>query len=159
MKQEDELKHITDYLSNQYQMTIATYGDHPWIATVYYSLDDDLHLYFLSDPTTLHCQHIAKNPQVAVSICDSPQNPSSKKKGIQIFGIAEKISEIHKIKHSLTLWRKTLGITSSIYTYEGMMKKSIAGRMYMIKPKKIKFFNEDLWEEGMEREIDLDNFI
>ena len=136
-------------------MVIATYGEHPWIATEYYSFDDDFNFYFLSDPKTLHCKQIAKNSNVALSICDAPQHPSAKKKGIQIFGIATKISGVHKIKHALGLWRKTLGVTSDAYTYEGMMKKAIKGRMYKVESKKIKFFNEELWEEGKERLISL----
>ncbi len=136
-------------------MTIATYGVHPWIATVYYSLDDDLNVYFLSDPKTLHCKQIATNPNVALSVSDSPQNPSSKKKGVQVFGVAEEVSGMQKIKHAIGLWRKTLGVTSDAYTYEGMMKKAIKGRMYRVQIKKIKFFNQELWDEGSEPMISL----
>jgi uncharacterized protein YhbP (UPF0306 family) len=156
MKQEDMVKHIADFLHTKYQMVIATYGEHPWIATVYYSLDSDLNFYFLSDPGTLHCKQIAVNPNVALSIGDAPQDPSAKKKCVQIFGVTEKISGMNKIRHALGLWRKTLGITSDAYTYEGMMKKLIKGRMYKVKPKKIKFFNEELWEEGSEPTISLE---
>lgn len=136
-------------------MVIATYGEYPWIATVYYSLDKDLNFYFLSDPATLHCRQIESNPNVALSISDAPQNPVSKKKGVQIFGVAEKISEIHKITHALNLWRKTLGVTSAAYTYKGMMKKAIKGRMYKVEPRKMKLFNEELWTEGSEPTITL----
>ncbi|OGK24910.1 hypothetical protein A2954_00785 [Candidatus Roizmanbacteria bacterium RIFCSPLOWO2_01_FULL_37_12] len=136
-------------------MVVATYGSHPWIATVYYTLDQDLNIYFLSDPNTIHCRQIAKNPKVAITIADSPQRPTSKKKGLQIFGLAKQISGMHKIIHALNLWRKTLGVTSEAYTYTGMMKKAIKGRMYKVVPKKIKFFNEELWDEGKEPTIKL----
>ncbi|MCD8507476.1 pyridoxamine 5'-phosphate oxidase family protein [Candidatus Woesebacteria bacterium] len=74
-------------------MVLATYGEHPWIATLYYSSDEELNVYFLSNPETLHCKQIVENPHVALSIADSPQEPSSKKKGIQIYGLAEQISD------------------------------------------------------------------
>lgn len=90
-----------------------------------------------------------------MSIAESPQDPNSKKKGLQIFGIAEQISGERKVTHALTLWKNTLGVTSSAYTYAGMVKKTINGRMYKVTPKKIKFFNEELWEEGKEETIDL----
>ena len=150
MQQKAILQHIKTFLSERFQLTLATYGEHPWIATLYYSFDADLNLYFLSDPNTLHCQQIEKNPQVAVSITDAPQNPASEKKGLQAFGVAEQISDMHKIKHALGLWRKTLNVTSEAYTYEGMLKKAIKGRMYKVTLKQIKFFNEALWEEGKE---------
>lgn len=131
-------------------MSIATYGDDPWIATVYYSTDDKLNLYFLSNPETIYCRHIEVNPKVAIAVADSPQNPNSNKKGMQIFGLAEQISGKQKITHALDLWKKTLKVSSDAYTYAGMMKKAIYGRMYKVTIVKIKFFNEDLWEEGKE---------
>ncbi len=36
-----------------------------------------------------------------------------------------------------------------------MMSKLIDGRMYKVIPKKIKFFNQELWEEGKEPLIEL----
>lgn len=151
-----DLEYIKDFLKDDNkQMVIATYGEHPWIATVYFSFDQDLNLYFLSDPDTIHCQHIMNNPNVAVAIAKSPQNPSSKKKGLQIFGIAEQLVEVSQIKHALDLWRSTLGVTSDKYTYEGMIKNEISGRMFKVVPKKIKFFNEEIWDDGEEFVIEL----
>lgn len=74
-------------------MSLATYGDHPWIASVYYSYDTNLHLYFLSSPETLHARHITNEPQVAVSIADSSQKISAAKIGLQMYGIAEQITQ------------------------------------------------------------------
>lgn len=151
-----DLEYIKDFLKDDNkQMVIATYGEHPWIATVYFSFDQDLNLYFLSDPDTIHCQHIMNNPNVAVAIAKSPQNPSSKKKGLQIFGIAEQLVEVSQIKHALDMWRSTLGVTSDKYTYEGMIKNETSGRMFKVVPKKIKFFNEEIWDDGKEFVIEL----
>lgn len=149
------IDHIQAFIKKNFQMTIATYGEQPWIATVYYSADDELNIYFLSDPNTIHCQHIARNPEVAISIANSPQSPTSKKKGLQIFGIAEQISSEKKISHALNLWRNSLGVTSDSYTYAGMMKNAIKGRMYKVTVKKVKFFNQELWSEGEEPLIEL----
>lgn len=152
---EQDLEHIKKYLSSHYQMAVATSGRFPWICTVYYSIDNDLNIYFLTSPSTIHGKQIAKNPKVAVAISDAPQSPNSKKKGLQIYGLCKQISGARKVTHAITLWNKTLGVTSKDYSYEGMIKKAISGRMYKITPKKIKFFNEDLAEEGKERLIEL----
>jgi len=136
-------------------MVIATCGEHPWIATVYYAMDDNWNFYFLSDPKTLHCQHIAKNPEVALAIATSPQDLSENKKGVQIFGLAEQITEEAEITTAVNLWKKRLSVESDDYSYAGMMANKIKGRMYKVVPKKTKFFNEDLWEEGTETTIEL----
>lgn len=153
MKKNEVQTQVFEYLRSNFQMAIATYGDYPWIATVYYSIDETLNLYFLSDPKTIHCSQIKKNPNVAIAIADSPQNPAQNKKGIQLYGFAEEISGMHKIKHALSLWKKTLGVTSDAYTYEGMMKQAITGRMYKVTPKKIKYMNPELWKEAQTIEL------
>lgn len=136
-------------------MVVATSGDFPWACTVYYSTDNDLNIYFLTSPDTLHAQQIQSNPKVAVAIADSPQRPNSSKSGLQISGLCKQITGERKITHAITLWNKSLGVTDPNYSYAGMVKKAISGRMYKIVPKKIKYFNESLWEEGKERMIEL----
>lgn len=153
-KQQD-LEHIKKYLENHFQLVLATNGKFPWICTLYYSIDNDLNIYFLTGPATIHGKQIARNAKVAVAVSDSPQTPNSKKKGLQIYGLCKQISGVRKVTHAITLWKQTLGVTSKDYSYEGMVKKAISGRMYKITPKKIKFFNEELAEEGKERLIEL----
>ena len=155
MEKQDIIEHIREFLLSHFQMVVSTYSNYPWTATLYYSVDQDLNIYFLSSPETIHCKQIEKNPKVAVAVVDSPQKPTSLKKGVQIYGKAKRISGINKIKYALDLWKKTLDVTSPLYTYEGMMKKAIKGRMYRITPIKIKFFNEALWKEGTEPTIKL----
>ena len=153
-KQQD-LEQVKKYLKNHFQLVLATVGTHPWVCTLYYSIDNDLNIYFLTSPKTIHGQQLAKNSKVAAAISDSPQTPTAKKKGLQIYGLCKQISGARKVTHAITLWKQTLGVTSKDYSYEGMIKKAISGRMYKITPKKIKFFNEELWEEGMEKLIEL----
>lgn len=150
--------HIRDYLKKHNLMQVATYGnDHPWIASVYYSFDDELNLYFLSSPSTIHCKQIAQNEKVAVAITNSNQSMSGFKKGLQIYGIAEQISDVSKIKHSLKLWKDSLGVNDNELSHESMVKKVVSGRMYKITPKKIKFFNQDLFkvEDGNEPVLEM----
>src|SRR3989344_3839743 len=145
-------QHVLDFLKKHQLMVVATYGEHPWIASVYYSFDQNLNLYFLSDPDTLHCQQIAINPEVAVAIADSRQKPNEFKKGLQIYGVATQISDANKIKNALSLWKQTLQVTDPELTYQNMLKKIVKGRMYKITPRKIKFFNQELFkvEDGQE---------
>jgi uncharacterized protein YhbP (UPF0306 family) len=155
LSKEENLAHIKKFLESHFQMVVATNDRFPWICTVYYSIDSDLNIYFLTGPSTIHGKQIAKNPKVAVAIADAPQTPTSKKKGLQIYGVCKQISGARKVTHAITLWKQTLGVTSKDYSYEGMIKKAITGRMYKITPKKIKFYNEELWEEGDECLIEL----
>ena len=108
---------IINFLKTQKLMVVATSGDFPWIANVYFTFDDNLNIYFFSDPNTLHCRQIAQNSTVAVSIVDSHQDVSQLKRGLQISGIAEQISDMEKVKQSLKMWKEALGIKTAKSPY------------------------------------------
>jgi uncharacterized protein len=82
----DPLKQqILDYLETHNTMTLATCsGDVPWAATVFYA-SNDLQLYFFSVPDSRHCQNLAANPRVAVTIQEDYRD-WRKIKGIQLEG-------------------------------------------------------------------------
>ena len=82
----DNLKRqILDYLKGHNTMTLATCaGDLPWAATVFFA-SDDLKLYFFSAPESRHCQNLAANARVAVTIQEDYQDWRAIK-GIQLEG-------------------------------------------------------------------------
>lgn len=127
-------------------MTVGTYGDFPWMATMYYAFDQDANLYFLSSPETLHCRQIAKNNKVGVAIADSQQKIGDKKKGLQMWGIAEQIRETNETKKAIQLWKDYLGVN-----------KEIKGPMYKITPKRIKLFDQEMFkvDDGREPVLEL----
>jgi hypothetical protein len=61
--------HLTDLLSAS-TMTLATSGTDgaPHATPVYFAADENLHLYFFSDPQSLHGQHVAHHPRAAASL-------------------------------------------------------------------------------------------
>lgn len=133
-------------------MTVATYGEHPWIATVYFGYDDDLNLYFISDATTLHARQIAANSRVAVAIADSSQTPDAKKKGLQLFGTAVLLTTASDTEKARTCWVRNIGIPDA-----SLPLAAVEGRMYKVSPAKIKHFNQALFdvEDGQEPVLEL----
>ena len=58
------------------------------INTAYFASDDELRLYFLSNPASLHCRNIARRPRMAVAVFDTHQPWGTPGKGLQLFGAA-----------------------------------------------------------------------
>lgn len=132
---------VLDFLPRHKLMQVATYGEHPWIATVYYTFDKALNIYFLSSPLTLHAKNIMKNPKVAVSIADSDQKINKPKRGLQIYGLARQISGLEKVRYALKLWKTNLGVIDPQLT-----AKAATGSMFKIVPKRIKLFDQELFK-------------
>lgn len=142
---------LLSYLKSQHTMSLATFDGKLWICTVFYAIDDKLNFYFISEPNTRHSKGILKNSQVACSIANTNQVTTDKKIGVQIVGIASEVKNRNKIKVVLGLWNKVNPGFESIINLPNMIKKVISGKVYLIKPKEIKFFNEKLYgSEGFE---------
>ena len=146
---------ISKYLTTHNQFALATFGDHPWVATMYYGIDQDLNIYFLTNPETIHAKGLKDNSRVAAVFADSPQNPASKKIGVQMWGHAEELEGEEPIKEGFKIWCLVLKVTDPKYSYEGIKSGDLHYRIYKLVPKKIKYYNEELWEEGEEKVIDL----
>ncbi|NOY15254.1 MAG: pyridoxamine 5'-phosphate oxidase family protein [bacterium] len=142
---ESDKKALLDYLGSQRLMSVATYGKNPWIATVYYVVDDGLNFYFFSDPKTQHGQDIAQNDKVVCSIADSSQKVTDKKVGVQLWGRCRVVESLEKIKWLFRKWHENNPGVESFLNLENMKKGAIKAKAYRVVPKKIKFFNEKLY--------------
>jgi uncharacterized protein YhbP (UPF0306 family) len=141
-------KLILDYLKSHKLMTLATVsGNKPWVATVYYAVDDNLNLYLVASPKTEHGQAAARNKNVACNIADSHQLVTDKKVGMQIQGAIERLKGIAAVKGALKMWHRVNPGKEAIINWENMSKKAIKSRTYKVTPKKIRFFNEELYGE------------
>jgi uncharacterized protein YhbP (UPF0306 family) len=101
-----EKNEIFEFLAKHKLMSLGTYYKLPWAASVYFLFDEEFNFYFLGSPTTLHCRNIAKNPKVSITVADSHQKASDKKKGFQARGVAKKITSILEVKNVLKAWNK-----------------------------------------------------
>jgi uncharacterized protein YhbP (UPF0306 family) len=67
---------------------IATVGKNgrAHINTAYFGYSDDLELYFLSHPHSLHCRNLQARPTMAIAVFESAQRWGELDRGLQLFG-------------------------------------------------------------------------
>ncbi len=91
----DDLRaRIADYLSAHHTMTVATAapaGNGPHAAHVFYAMDNDLRLIFLSQKTSLHGQHIGEAAPVAVTVSED-YDQWRDIQGVQLWGMARRLT-------------------------------------------------------------------
>ncbi|MBI3955296.1 pyridoxamine 5'-phosphate oxidase family protein [Candidatus Gottesmanbacteria bacterium] len=142
---------LLQYLKSHNFMTVATVDGKPWVANVYYVVDDDFNLYFLSEPQSKHGQDLVRNPLVACSIADSHQKVTDQKIGVQLQGMTKMVNVLTKMRWMLHLWNRVNPGFESLINLKNIQNKVIKGRIYQVKPHLIKFFNESLYgPEGSE---------
>ncbi|MBX4211245.1 MAG: pyridoxamine 5'-phosphate oxidase family protein [Candidatus Yanofskybacteria bacterium] len=81
---------IHEVLGKGYLMSLATVDDGGvWVADVIFVYDDELNIYWMSDPDVRHSHAILKNSHIAGTITVS--GPGEDNVGIQFEGVAQKI--------------------------------------------------------------------
>ncbi len=138
-------KSLSSILESNTLLSMATVKNNKesYVNTVYYAYSDGLNFYYLSPPTAEHSKNLIKNNSVAVSIFDSRQNiPTNKKSGLQIFGTARLARSTELIEGIKLYSQRFIWFVKYIKTPRDFLKKVIQSKLYIIKPKQIKIFDE-----------------
>jgi len=154
----NELKEqILDYLRSHNTMTLATtVGDLPWAATVFFA-SEDLHLYFFSAPDSRHCQNLAANPRVAVTIQEDYQD-WRKIKGIQLEGRVSLVDGVLEKTKAMVIYAAKYPEIIKLFTNpaSGLFYKAfLKVKFYCVMPDKV-FFIDNAQGFGKRQELTID---
>lgn len=93
MKQEELVKLAKDIIKNNIYLTLGTADANPWVAPLFYCVNENYNFYFISQLDSLHTKQMLKNPKVAFSIFDSHAE-EGKGTGIQAMGDIHMVDEV-----------------------------------------------------------------
>lgn len=82
---------VVEVLKNAHLMSLATVDSTgPWVADVIFVFDDDVNIYWMSDPDCRHSKALLRDARVAgsITVSDKSKQPNL---GIQFEGRAEKL--------------------------------------------------------------------
>jgi uncharacterized protein YhbP (UPF0306 family) len=136
-----DTKSLEKFLDSHILMSVATFGEYPWPAIVYYVRDNAFNLYYMSDPGTIHSKNIKDNPKVACAIYDSTQLYEYEKVGVQLYGEVSELNILEKVRWVLKLWNKLIAVKKDLKVDIDDFIRLGKSKMYKVTPKKIKFFN------------------
>lgn len=129
---------IKKYLQDGRVMQLATsVGDQPWVCTVYYVMDRNFNIYWLSFPSRRHSQEISKNNKVAITVPVKFELPVV---GVQAVGIAEEVVDQATVKVVMDLYSSKYDAGHSFY--ENFKEGTNRHQMYKLIPSNFVLFDE-----------------
>jgi uncharacterized protein len=151
----DELKQqVLDYLQGHNTMTLATcFGDLPWGATVFYA-SDDLNLYYFSAPDSRHCQNLAANARVAVTIQEDYKD-WRQIKGVQLEGAVMLVDSVFEKAKAMAVYGRKYRDVVKLFTDPSsgeFYKAFLKVKFYRVTPEKV-FFIDNTQGFGKRREL------
>lgn len=136
---------VLSYLETHNTMTLATCsGDAPWAATVFYA-SDDVRLYFFSVPDSRHCQNLAANPRVAVTVQED-YHDWQRIKGIQLEGTAILVDSIIEKAKAMAVYACKYPEVIKLFTNpaSGMFYKAfLKVKFYSVVPQRLFFIDNE----------------
>lgn len=141
----DLKQQILSYMESHNTMTLGTcQGDIPWAATVFYA-SDGFRLYFFSAPDSRHCQNLAVNPRVAVTIQED-YHDWRKIKGIQLEGKVAAVSSLLEKGKAMAAYLRKYPEVMKIFTdpssgvlYQAFLKV----KFYCVVPERIFYIDNE----------------
>jgi len=154
----EELKpQILNYLATHNTMTLGTCaGDFPWAATVFYA-SDDFRLYFFSAPDSRHCQNLAANARVAVTIQED-YHDWRKIKGIQLEGTVALVDSLIEKAKAMAVYAGKYPEVIKLFTNPGsgvFYKAFLKVKFYCVTPEKL-FYIDNEQGFGKRQELIID---
>ena len=142
----DTLKQqVVDYLKSHNTMTLATCAvDIPWAATVFFA-SDGFKLYFFSAPESRHCQNLAANSRVAVTIQEDYKD-WRRIKGIQLEGRVELVDGVLEKAKAMAVYAIKYPDVIKLFTdpSSGVFHKAfLKVKFYCVVPEKLFFIDNE----------------
>ena len=154
----DQLKErVLDYIESHNTMTLATCaGGIPWAATVFYA-SEELHLYFFSAPDSRHCQNLAANARVAVTVQED-YHDWRKIKGIQLEGTVSLVDSLMEKAKAMAVYARKYPEVIKVFTNpsSGIFHKAfLKVKFYCVTPERL-FYIDNEQGFGKRQELLLD---
>ncbi|MCC7289727.1 pyridoxamine 5'-phosphate oxidase family protein [bacterium] len=143
---------LLDFLKKIKLLALATTDDKdlPWISNVYFGVDAEMNLYFVSKKTTNHCLHIKKQAKVAFTVASYNAETDGDRCSIQGTGKTSQVTSPEEIEVGAKAIQQKF--PDWIVKPEDVIDSPNHREMYRIKPSYMKFLNEKLLGKGTSEE-------
>jgi uncharacterized protein YhbP (UPF0306 family) len=146
---------ILSYIECHNTMTLGTCHENvPWAATVFFA-SDGFRLYFFSAPDSRHCQNLAANRRVAVTIQEDYRD-WRKIKGIQLEGKVVPVASVIEKGKAMTAYARKYPEVMKVFTNPAggaFYKAFLKVKFYCVVPERVFYIDNEQYGFGKRQEL------
>ncbi len=148
------MQQVLNWLKTQKVMVIASQDNgEVWVANVYFGVDDDFKIYFISSESAKHSQQILKNPKIAFSIPWYDPTNHKNRKAVQGQGVCRVAANDEEIAKGVQLHNQNFPEFANRITVEWVNTNEYESHVWVIEPSYIKHWNDEAYGDDESEEF------
>ena len=154
---EINMSNLLKFLKSQKLLVIASRDAKDiWATNVYIATNDASTMYFVSPESAKHSQMIVKNPEIAFATAWFNEKDHSDRKGIQGVGSCHVTTDVREIMEGVKLLNDSFSDLKKTITFEWVLNNIWKSRMWVIRPKLIKYWDDKIYGDDSCEEFHFD---
>ena len=145
---------LLEFLKSKKLLVIASHSDKTWISNVFYGIDDNFRIYFVSPKSAEHSQQISRNPDIAFSVVWYNEKNHGDRKGVQGKGTCRLARDDEEIRKGVELHNKNFPEFAGRITFDWIKNNEFNSRIWVIEPKSIKYWDDQLYGDDETEEFE-----
>ncbi len=135
-------------------MVVASHDEKDvWVANVYFGVDDEATIYFISPADSRHSKMILKNPNIAFSIAWFDPNNHQNRKAVQGLGGCRPAYSEEEIKIGVKLHNQNFPEFKQLITPAWVHNNEWGSKVWVLKPSYMKYWDDEIYGDDESEEF------
>lgn len=141
------------FLQSQKVLILASQGEETWVTNVFYVIDPQFTVYFVSDAETKHSRHIQENPHVAYSVVTYDEDDLTNRKAIQGLGTCAIVEDLDELQRAIALHNKEYPDVKEYVTKDFITSSENTSHVWKVTPTFMKYWDDEVLGEDQVKEF------
>jgi uncharacterized protein YhbP (UPF0306 family) len=145
---------LYNFLFNHKSIAVSCFDrSEIWVCNLYFAVDDEFNMYFVSSSDSRHCKIIIANPNIAFANNSYNSLDLGDRNGVQGTGKCYILQDQIQIQNAIELYNKAFPHSKNEITQDWILNNNSNSHLWKITPKTIKFWSDEDYGNAESKEF------